>query len=185
MCLLALPRAGASQVELGCDEAAVFGGSVTLENSRGWGAWGVRCRHDQPVIIRWLSKPDRIVRVIRGNIFPRAGILLQFRLHGATIMSHTQSYGIGSVMSLKSTAPRMAVGAAFALGILSVLGIQQVMQPAVANQPFMESALADLQDARGNLVSAEPNKGGHRERAIELVDRAIAEVEAGIAFAAD
>ncbi|WP_342642621.1 hypothetical protein [Rhodoligotrophos ferricapiens] len=88
-------------------------------------------------------------------------------------------------MSLKSTAPRVAVGAAFALGILSVLGIQQVMQPAVANQPFMESALADLQDARGNLVSAEPNKGGHRERAIELVDRAIAEVEAGIAFAAD
>jgi len=31
--------------------------------------------------------------------------------------------------------------------------------------------------------STEPNKGGHRERAIELVDQAINEVNAGIEFA--
>nr|WP_239025342.1 hypothetical protein [Rhodoligotrophos defluvii] len=59
------------------------------------------------------------------------------------------------------------------------------MVPAAANQPFMENALANLREARANLENAVPNKGGHRERAIGLVDQAIAEVEEGIAFAAD
>jgi len=52
-----------------------------------------------------------------------------------------------------------------------------------AGQPHMRNALMHLRQARGALENAEPNKGGHRERAIELVDRAIAEVEAGMAFA--
>ena len=36
---------------------------------------------------------------------------------------------------------------------------------------------------RAELEAAVPNKGGHRERAIELVDRAIVQVREGIAFA--
>ena len=35
-----------------------------------------------------------------------------------------------------------------------------------------------------NWKAAVPNKGGHRERAIELVDRAIVQVREGIAVAA-
>ena len=48
----------------------------------------------------------------------------------------------------------------------------------------MDAALALLQNARAELEAAVPNKGGHRERAIELVDRAIVQVREGIAFAA-
>lgn len=55
---------------------------------------------------------------------------------------------------------------------------------ALGAQPRMEAALGLLQNARGELEAATPNKGGHRERAIELVDRAIGQVREGIAFAA-
>jgi hypothetical protein len=41
----------------------------------------------------------------------------------------------------------------------------------------------ELQSARGELAAATPNKGGHRERAMGLIDQAIGEVRAGIAFA--
>ena len=53
---------------------------------------------------------------------------------------------------------------------------------AVASQPHMTNALASLQTARAELQRAEANKGGHRERAIELVNRAIEETREGIAF---
>ena len=46
----------------------------------------------------------------------------------------------------------------------------------------MDAALALLQNARTELEAAVPNKGGHRERAIELVDRAIVQVREGIAL---
>ena len=54
---------------------------------------------------------------------------------------------------------------------------------AIGAQPHMGEALAFLQSARGELQAATPNKGGHRERAIALIDSAIAEVRAGISFA--
>jgi len=54
---------------------------------------------------------------------------------------------------------------------------------ATAAQPNMQAALGSLQAARAELVKATANKGGHRERAIEAVDRAIYETREGIAFA--
>jgi hypothetical protein len=62
---------------------------------------------------------------------------------------------------------------------ISALGLSS----AFARQPHMDRALEHLREARAALERAEPNKGGHRERAIELVDRAIAQVEEGIRFA--
>jgi hypothetical protein len=55
---------------------------------------------------------------------------------------------------------------------------------AIGAQPHMDESITILQSARAELVKAEPNKGGHRERALGLIDKAIAEVRAGIAFAA-
>ncbi|MDA9522829.1 hypothetical protein XI06_21740 [Bradyrhizobium sp. CCBAU 11434] len=55
---------------------------------------------------------------------------------------------------------------------------------ALGAQPHMDEAIAILQSARAELAKAEPNKGGHRERALGLIDQTIAEVRAGIAFAA-
>jgi hypothetical protein len=54
---------------------------------------------------------------------------------------------------------------------------------AIGAQPHMNESIAFLQSARGELQAATPNKGGHRERAMGLIDQAIAEVRAGIAFA--
>ena len=51
-------------------------------------------------------------------------------------------------------------------------------------QPHMEAALGHLESAKTELQSALGDKGGHRVRAIALVDRAIAEVQAGMDYAA-
>lgn len=50
-------------------------------------------------------------------------------------------------------------------------------------QPRMHAALDELQSARRSLQAATSDKGGHRVRAITLVDEAIAEVQAGIDYA--
>ncbi len=54
---------------------------------------------------------------------------------------------------------------------------------AMAAQPNMQAALGSLQAARAELIKAIPNKGGHRERAIQFVDSAIGETRAGISYA--
>jgi hypothetical protein len=66
-----------------------------------------------------------------------------------------------------------------------VLGLVSVSFIAVANpgQPNMEAALGDLRAARASLQKAVPDKQGHRNRAIALVDQAIAQVQAGMAAA--
>ena len=71
----------------------------------------------------------------------------------------------------------MKVRAVFAVLFLFVAVIV-----ARADQPFMQSARADLQTAKRELQAALPDKGGHRAKAIELVNSAIAEVNAGIAY---
>jgi hypothetical protein len=53
---------------------------------------------------------------------------------------------------------------------------------AVPDQPFMQAARGNLQNAKAELQRAIADKAGHRVRAINLVNRAIAEVNAGIAF---
>jgi hypothetical protein len=54
---------------------------------------------------------------------------------------------------------------------------------AIGAQPHMTESIALLQSARAELAAATPNKGGHRERGLALIDQAISEVRAGIAFA--
>jgi hypothetical protein len=55
---------------------------------------------------------------------------------------------------------------------------------AIGAQPHMEAGIGLLQNARAEIAAATPNKGGHREKALGLIDQAISEVRAGIAFAA-
>ena len=53
----------------------------------------------------------------------------------------------------------------------------------MADQPYMQGALRALQNARASLETAATDKGGHRERAIQLVDDAIRQVKVGRAVA--
>jgi hypothetical protein len=49
-------------------------------------------------------------------------------------------------------------------------------------QPEMTAAIQNLREAQRNLESATANKGGHRATAMQLINQAIAEVEAGIQY---
>ena len=52
-----------------------------------------------------------------------------------------------------------------------------------SGQPHMKAAVDELQAARNELNAANSDKGGHRVRAVELIDEAISEVRAGIEYA--
>jgi hypothetical protein len=51
-----------------------------------------------------------------------------------------------------------------------------------AGQPKMAAALASLRDARAALREATADKGGHRQKALELIEQAIIQVQAGIDY---
>jgi hypothetical protein len=74
--------------------------------------------------------------------------------------------------ALVASALVMATGAGYGIGF------------AQGGQPHMQNALGDLQSARGELQVAEQNKGGHRAAALNLVNQAIVQVEAGLAVGA-
>lgn len=54
--------------------------------------------------------------------------------------------------------------------------------PPAPDQPYMQEALKDLENARKELQQAARNKGGHRMTAMNLINRAISEVNRGINF---
>ncbi|WP_062225826.1 hypothetical protein [Aureimonas frigidaquae] len=76
---------------------------------------------------------------------------------------------------------KVTLALVFGLGLASA---GHFVPKAFADQPEMDAAMAELRSALASLRAAEPNKGGHRERAIELVEQAIAETQAGIDYAA-
>lgn len=55
-------------------------------------------------------------------------------------------------------------------------------QAVAEKQPMMQKALNQLEDAKRALEAATADKGGHRVKAIEHVNAAIAETRAGIEF---
>lgn len=76
---------------------------------------------------------------------------------------------------------KTGIGAA-ALGVTLATGV--LIGQALAYQEHMHAALDALRTARSELQASTPNKGGHRERAINLVDRAIEQTQAGIDYGA-
>ncbi len=49
-------------------------------------------------------------------------------------------------------------------------------------QPFMQAALRSLEDAKASLQRASHDKGGHRVKAIALINEAIDQVKKGIDY---
>ena len=66
----------------------------------------------------------------------------------------------------------IAVMAVFVIG----LGVSQ------AKQPRMERAIALLIEAREQLQKASTDKGGHRVRAINQINKALTEIRKGIRY---
>jgi hypothetical protein len=78
--------------------------------------------------------------------------------------------------------PALKKGGKFTLVVIFLAGLTlgAAIPWALGYEPHMVNALRLLRDARAELVLAIPNKAGHRERAIDLVDHAIVQVEKGI-----
>jgi hypothetical protein len=81
----------------------------------------------------------------------------------------------------KLTRRGFAGTAATGLAALGLLGA--TVRSANAYQGNMERALGSLHEALQELQDSTPNKGGHRERAMDMVRQAIAETQAGVTFA--
>jgi hypothetical protein len=73
-------------------------------------------------------------------------------------------------------------GAALSALAASTLAISETT--AEAYQGNMERALWALRNALADLRHATSDKGGHKAAAVQLIEQAIGEVQAGIAFAA-
>jgi hypothetical protein len=78
----------------------------------------------------------------------------------------------------------MKVGNIFAVGAAAAVlfGVGMGVGSAQPYQGHMQAALDHLQAARDELYAATPNKGGHREAAISMIDQTIHEVRAGIRY---
>lgn len=79
------------------------------------------------------------------------------------------------MQSLKKRSWILAVAVALAAGFIAG---NVTAEP----QGHMTAALASLQTAKNQLQKATTDKGGHRAKALNLVNQAIVEVQAGIAF---
>jgi hypothetical protein len=69
------------------------------------------------------------------------------------------------------------------LFLTAVLVTGFVAGRAHAAQPHMNSAVRHLRSAHSELEAATADKGGHREKAMHIIDRAISETEEGISYA--
>jgi hypothetical protein len=79
---------------------------------------------------------------------------------------------------MKTSRNRIVVACLLCVVLLSGF----VMGRASADQPHMQAALDHLRAARAELDKAEADKGGHRMKAIQLVNDAIAQVEKGVGY---
>jgi hypothetical protein len=68
-------------------------------------------------------------------------------------------------------------------GAVAVAAVAATTTQASAYQGNMERAVSALYSALSDLREATPNKGGHRENAMQLIQQAIQETEAGIEWA--
>jgi hypothetical protein len=66
------------------------------------------------------------------------------------------------------------------VSLFAALGMAQVRHD--KPQPHMDDALRALGEAKRALSEGSSDKGGHRVKAISLVDQAMAEVRAGIQY---
>jgi len=80
---------------------------------------------------------------------------------------------------------RLNIGGYIRIGAMLLVGLflgSVVTAYAFERQPHMQMALGALNRAAAQLNSAQRDKGGHRAAAYNLVEQAIGQVRAGIAF---
>lgn len=69
-----------------------------------------------------------------------------------------------------------------AIALSLVMAFSMVNFTVSADQPFMKAARTDLNQTLNNLRKATADKGGHRNKAIDLTKEAIEQINKGIAY---
>ena len=77
---------------------------------------------------------------------------------------------------------RKSMNRALVVVLGSVLALSTFATTVRVDQPFMQAALANLKDAQNSLKKATADKGGHRERALDITANAINSVNKGIEY---
>jgi hypothetical protein len=93
-----------------------------------------------------------------------------------------ETKGENAMSDVKFSRRDVVCRAGLAIAASALAGV--VPTVATAAQGNMDAALRQLQNALDSLHQATPNKGGHKDRAAQLVEQAMAEVQAGIDYAA-
>ena len=83
-------------------------------------------------------------------------------------------------MRNKITATCSAMILLTGMSVYSVLHAQS--RGMAIHEPHMSAAYGHLQQAKDELEKAAPNKGGHREKAMQMVDQAMRQIEEGEQF---
>jgi hypothetical protein len=97
------------------------------------------------------------------------------------LLRHTfGKYQLNGRYSMNIISRRLMLGGFLPAGLI---GLALSGRAKAADQPHMDAALSALKLARRELDQAIADKGGHRAKAIGLVNDAIVEVEKGIKFA--
>lgn len=81
---------------------------------------------------------------------------------------------------IRRTVLRLSTAAALTAMFATVGAVQTA---SAANQPNMQEALRLLNQAEAKLRAASHNKGGHRAKALKLIEEAKREVHLGIQYA--
>ena len=68
------------------------------------------------------------------------------------------------------------------LGLLLAVVFATFVSAKPVDQPRMQAAKSDLLSARAQLMQADHNKGGHRTKAINFINQAVAAINRGITF---
>ena len=71
------------------------------------------------------------------------------------------------------------IGVLSTLLLLAGMGLFAQNSQMARHEPHMSAAIGHLQQAKEELQRAAPNKGGHREKAMELVNQAIQQIQEG------
>ena len=71
------------------------------------------------------------------------------------------------------------IGVLSTLLLLAGMGLFAQNRQMARHEPHMSAAIGHLQQAKEELQRAAPNKGGHREKAMELVNQAIQQIQGG------
>lgn len=83
-------------------------------------------------------------------------------------------------MRKKLTATVSALVVMAGLSLYSVVHAQNAQM--ARHEPHMSASLGHLEKAKAELEKASSDKGGHREKAMQLVDQAMEQVKEGEAY---